>query len=221
MIEGELTDLVVHKLIRKFRPFEVLNSVVMSVSDDQQLMLAAAQGDREAFGRLVERHHPGVLRFVHRFLGIVDGHTAEDLAQDVFLAAWKAAPSFRPRAKVLTWLLRITTNICLNYRRRSRLRAAVSLATRGFLSTQEGNAGLRSAAERPDAREIAREQAEMVGRAIAGLPPKQRTAILLRHFHGLSYAEIADVLDTSVSAVESLLFRARQSLRNVLQPEQK
>ncbi|MGM0490564.1 MAG: RNA polymerase sigma factor, partial [Planctomycetota bacterium] len=157
----------------------------MSVSDDEQLMLGAAQGDREAFGRLVERHHPGILRFVHRFLGNVDTHTAEDLAQDVFLAAWQAAPSFRPRAKLLTWLLRITTNICLNYRRRSRLRAAVSLTTQGFLSTREGEAGLRSGTERPDAREIAREQAETVSKAIAGLPPKQRIAILLRHFHGL------------------------------------
>jgi len=190
----------------------------MSLNDDEQLMLAAAQGDREAFGSLVERHHPGVLRFVHRFLGIVDGHTAEDLAQDVFLAAWKAAPSFRPRAKVLTWLLRITTNICLNYRRRSRLRATVSLTAQAFLSARQGEAGLRSGTERPDAREIAREEAETVSKAIADLPSKQRTAIVLRHFHGLSYAEIAEVLDTSVSAVESLLFRARQSLREVLAP---
>jgi len=188
----------------------------MSVSDDEQLMLAAAQGDREAFGRLVERHHSGVLCFVHRFLGTVDSHTAEDLAQDVFLAAWKAARSFRPRAKVLTWLLRITTNICLNYRRRSRLRTTVSLTTQGPLSSHEAAASPHLATERPDAREIAREQAEMVSKAIARLPEKQRTAILLRHFHGLTYAEIADVLGTSVSAVESLLFRARQSLRKDL-----
>lgn len=188
----------------------------MNVSDDEQLMLAAARGDREAFGSLVERHHPGVLRFVHRFLGIVDGHTAEDLAQDVFLAAWKAAPSFRPQAKVLTWLLRITTNICLNHRRRRRLRAMVPLDTPGPLSTQKREANPRSEAERPDTRELAREQAEMVSKAIADLPEKQRAAILLRHFHGLNYAEIADVLGTSVSAVQSLLFRARQSLWRLL-----
>ena len=187
------------------------------MSDDEQLMRAAAQGDREAFGTLVERHHPGVLRFVHRFLGTVDPQSAEDLAQDVFLAAWKAAPSFRPRARVLTWLLRITTNICLNYRRRSALRTTVPLTALDHPSSREAGASLSLATERPDAREIAREQAEMVSKAMAGLPVKQRTAILLRHFHGLTYAEIADVLGTSVSAVESLLFRARRSLRKDLE----
>jgi len=170
-------------------------------------MLAAAQGDREAFGILVERHHCAIVQFVHRFLGIAGREAAEDLAQDVFLAAWKAAPSFRPQAKVLTWLLRITTNVCLNYRRSSRLRVAVSLGAEGAGETSGPDV------DRPDARAIDRERAETVRRAVAGLPAGQRAAILLRHFLELSYVEIADVLGTSVSAVESLLFRARLTLR--------
>ncbi|MFH0983472.1 MAG: RNA polymerase sigma factor [Planctomycetota bacterium] len=178
----------------------------MAFYADTPLMLAAGQGDREAFGILVERHHLAILRFVHRFLGSSDRDTAEDLAQDVFLAAWKAAPSFRPRAKVLTWLFRITTNVCLNYARGSRLRVTLPLDAEG--TPERPGTEL----DRPDARAIAREQADRVRKAVAGLPGQQRTAILLRHFQGFSYAEIADVLDTSVAAVESLLFRARQTL---------
>lgn len=159
---------------------------------------------------LVENHRCDVVNFIDRYLGFVDGHVAEDLAQEVFMSAWKAAPSFRPRAKVRTWLLRIATNLCLNHRRNSRLRVTVSL------SDQDAEVGHGTDSKPPDAVIIGREQAEAVRKVVADLPPKQRTAILLRHFHELSYAEIADVLATSVSAVESLLFRARQSLRKDL-----
>jgi len=174
--------------------------------DDERLILAAGRGDRDAFGVLVERCHHDVVNFIDRYLGFTDGHIAEDLAQEVFLSAWKAAPSFRPRAKVQTWLLRIATNLCLNHRRDSRLRVTVSL------SAQDAEVGQAMDAKQPDAVLIAREQTEAVRKVIAALPPKQRTAIVLRHFHELSYSEIAGVLTTSVSAVESLLFRARQTL---------
>ena len=77
--------------------------------EDNDLMLAAGQGDRSAFGILVERHHRAIVQFAYRFLATPDRNAAEDLAQDVFLAAWKAAPVFRSRAKVLTWLLLLKT----------------------------------------------------------------------------------------------------------------
>jgi RNA polymerase sigma-70 factor (ECF subfamily) len=186
----------------------------MASDDDTPLMLAAGQGDREAFSILVERHHPAVVQYAYRFLGTSDRDTAEDLAQEVFLAAWKAAPSFRPRAKVLTWLFRIATNACLNYRRGYRLRAAVQLDD----AAASGYSGPET--DRPDIRAIAREQAEKVRQAIACLSANQRAAILLRHFQGLSYVEIADVLETSVAAVESLLFRARETLGAVLSADE-
>lgn len=176
-------------------------------------MLAAGQGDREAFGILVERHRCAVAQFAYRFLAIPDRGTAEDLAQDVFLAAWKAAPAFRPRAGVLTWLLRITTNICLNYRRDSRLRKAATLDADGT------SARVVSDIDCPMTRAAECEQAVSVRMAIADLPANQRAAILLRHFQGLCYREIADVLDTSVPAVESLLFRARRTLHTTLAAE--
>jgi|WetSurMetagenome_2_1015567.scaffolds.fasta_scaffold339029_2 RNA polymerase sigma-70 factor, ECF subfamily len=175
----------------------------MTATDETALMLAAGRGDREAFGLLVERYHAAIVQFADRFLGPADRNAAEDLAQDVFLAAWQAAPTYRPRAKVLTWLMRMATNACLNYRRSRRLRMAVSL---------DAAVTAGSEADHPDARALADERAAVVREAVAGLPPNQRAAVLLRHFQGLSYREIADVLETSVSAVESLLFRAREAL---------
>ncbi|MBN2448640.1 MAG: RNA polymerase sigma factor [Phycisphaerae bacterium] len=175
--------------------------------DDTPLLLAAGQGDRAAFGRLVERYHRAVIHFLQRFLTSQDADEAEDLAQDVFLAAWKAAPTFEPRAKVLTWLLRIATNAALNYRRDRQKRRAVSL---------DGTAPPTSDIESPVGRALSHETRETVTAALAALPPTQRAALILRHYHQLPYAEIAAVLETSISAVESLLFRARQSLQKSL-----
>jgi RNA polymerase sigma-70 factor (ECF subfamily) len=178
----------------------------MDPHEEAGLMMAAGRGDRGAFGVLVERHHAAVVRFTHRFLGIRERHDAEDLAQEVFLAAWKAAPAFEPKARVRTWLLRLTTHACLNHRRRNRLRQTVPLDCAGHAA----DCGRET--DGPQARAVSREHCEGVSAAVVALPTKQRAAILLRHFDGLSYAEIADALDTSVSAVESLLFRARRTL---------
>jgi RNA polymerase sigma-70 factor (ECF subfamily) len=180
----------------------------MDTDHDEELLMASGHGDREAFSVLVERYYPVVLGFIGRYHGIRDAHAAEDLAQEVFLAAWKASVSFEPRAKVLTWLLRISANICFNYRRSCRLRTTVSL---------DGACAPDKKEEPPDVAAVAREQEGTIRAALADLPPHQRSALLLRHHHGLSYAEIADVLETSVPAVESLLFRARQTLRKVLE----
>jgi RNA polymerase sigma-70 factor (ECF subfamily) len=187
----------------------------MAVPDDEALIAAAGRGDREAFSRLVDRHYRTILRFAARFLGGADSGAAEDLAQDVFLSAWRAAPGYRPRPgiRVVSWLLRIAANRCLNVRRGARLRAALSI-------DPVAPAGPTApAAERPEARVEDRERAEAVRRAVDALAPAQRAAILLRHFDGLSYAEIAGALGSTVPAVESLLFRARQALGESLGPD--
>lgn len=180
---------------------------------DTALLLAAGEGDRQAFGALVERHHRAIIQFAHRFLSTADRATAEDIAQQVFLAAWKAAPSFKPRAAVKTWLLRITTNICLNHQRSRRRKPTTSLA---------GEPAADASASRtapPDEAAVDQERAARLQAAVDALPANQRAAILLRHGHDLSYEEIAAVLETSISAVESLLFRARSRLRDVIEAE--
>ncbi len=182
----------------------------MPEREDEDLLISAGQGDREAFGLLVERHHRAVVQFAYRFLANVDRDTAEDLAQDVFLRAWKSAPSFQPRARVLTWLLRLTTNACLNYQRGRRLRRVISLQPDAPENASELPAKFADVSPTPD------EEAARVRSAVTDLPDSQRAAITLRHFHDFSYVEIAEVLETSVSAVESLLFRARKTLRGRL-----
>ena len=167
--------------------------------------LKAGQGDRQAFGALVEIHHRAIIRFIHRFLGIADSATAEDIAQDVFLAAWKASKSFVPRASVYTWLLRITTNKCLNHQRAKRRKPTVPLhAETEPISSNLGN-------ELTETTLRAEFSAELQ-RAVAALKPKQRAAVILRYAHDLSHAEIAEVLRTNPSAVKSLLFRAHRQL---------
>jgi RNA polymerase sigma-70 factor (ECF subfamily) len=186
----------------------------MNSLDDQQLIMDAGGGDRDAFRILVDRHYPRIFGYVQRYLGSTDLHTVEDITQDVFLSAWKAAPSYRAEAKVSTWLLKIATNASLNLRRGSRIRAALSLS-----SQVESETGQNACSEqtKPETLLIAKEQANAIKDAVELLPPKQKAAILLRHFDDLSYSEIAKVLDTSVSSVESLLFRARQTLRLALE----
>lgn len=182
----------------------------MTERTDEELLAAGGRGDRGAFGELVERHHRGVVHFVYRFLGGVDRDAAEDLAQEVFLRAWQGARSFKPRAKVRTWLFRVAKNACLNYWRGERLRRAAPL------TNDESSPETSPQLETGEDRALAEEKAARVRQVVGELPANQRAAIVLRHFHDLAYADIAEVLELSVAAVESLLFRARQTLRGKL-----
>ncbi|MGD2110352.1 MAG: RNA polymerase sigma factor, partial [Phycisphaerae bacterium] len=162
-----------------------------------------------AFGTLVERHGRTIVHFVQRFLGDIGRETAEDLAQEVLIKAWQASSTFTPQAKVLTWLLRITTNTCLNHRRRQRLRRALSLTSESATEVVD-----RAASHERRAETV--EQGKRVRKAVTRLPANQRAAIVLRHYHGFSYAQIAEVLEVSVPSIESLLFRARRRLQKTL-----
>jgi RNA polymerase sigma-70 factor (ECF subfamily) len=178
----------------------------MEKPTDNELITASGRGDRDAFTLLVQRHHRAIIAFIHRFLATADRATAEDLAQQVFLSAWKYAPSFQPRAKVQTWLFRIATNACLNYRRYGQSRSPIT-----------ATAPLR--ADEPDAEDLravthltSSERTGQVRAAVAGLPPNQRAVVVLRYFHEFSYADMAEIMATSVSAVDALLHRARRNL---------
>lgn len=173
---------------------------------DETLLTAAGRGDQEAFARLVDRHHRDIVRFVARFVGTGDREAAEDLAQEVFISAWQAAPRFRPKATVRAWLLRIATNKGLNHQRDRRLRLVEPL------EAEHRPEPAAPAGDQPEAVVLGRDAAARVQRAMRELPPQQRAALLLRHYHDLPYSEIAEALETSVSAVESLLFRARRTL---------
>lgn len=166
---------------------------------DHDLMGRAAQGDERAFQTLARRHAAGALRVARRILG--NGALAEEIVQDAFLRVWINAPRWRPDAAFRTWLYRIVINLCLNVRRRP---ADLPLPAAGDPADPAPDAGA--------ALELA-ERDRKLAAAINALPARQRAAIVLTYQEDLSNAEVADVLDVSVSGIETLLVRAKRALR--------
>lgn len=169
---------------------------------DVNLMAAIGAGDMNALGELVDRHQRGILLFAYRTLGRWD--LAEDVAQDVFLRVHRSAARYKPTAKVTTWLYRIAVNLCLDVLRRSK-RQPVRLADDISLAAPSGQDPIE-----------ARERIDTVRRAVADLPDRQRMAINLHRYEGMSHKDIAESTGWSQSAVESLLVRAYSNLRQSL-----
>lgn len=169
---------------------------------DETLMSRLAQGDMAALGALVRRHQQGVVGFAFRMLGRWDA--AEDVAQDAFLHVHRAASRYQPDAKFTTWLYRIVVNLCHDVGRRAR-RAPAQLSEESAPSPEPARDPLE-----------ARERAERVRRAVGALPDRQRTAVILHRYQGLSHREVAQATGWSESAVESLIVRAYTTLRTEL-----
>jgi RNA polymerase sigma-70 factor (ECF subfamily) len=182
------------------------------MSDDVKLMLRLKDGDESAFETLVERHRTRVINTAYRFTGQRD--VAEDLAQDVFISLYRAAPRYEPRAKFTTYLYRIVANRCFNHNRRRKLARFFSLDSNPY-----GEEGAPSAFQPVDQRATPEQESahseltEQIDAALAKLPERQRLAVVLRHYKGLSYAEIGESLSQPISAVKSLLHRGMMGLR--------
>lgn len=178
---------------------------------DHALMERIGGGDHAAFRKLVERHQNAVIGTVAKMLG--NPSEAEDIAQQVFLRIWRHAKRYRPEAKFTTYLYTITRNLVFNETRRRSRRKEVSSDER----EENSNLSVEASPDRqPDSELLQSELQQKVDEAIAALPEAQRMAVVLRRYEQLSYEEIATVLSLSVSAVKSLLFRARTSLRESL-----
>jgi RNA polymerase sigma-70 factor (ECF subfamily) len=179
-------------------------------------MLRIKAGDHDAFRTLIERHQRAVINVIYRAIG--DAWEAEDLAQRVFVQVFRSAQRYQPTAKFTTWLFTITHNAILNERRRRARRAAESLeALTAPDQPDETGVQLADARAADPSREAAeRELQQKIHAAIQALPEAQRTAVILCRFEGLAYEEIATVLGCSVSAVKSLLHRARLTLKEQL-----
>lgn len=178
---------------------------------DFAAMRLVKAGDTVAFRELVERHQHRVVGTVAKMLG--NDRDAEDLAQQVFVRVWKSAGRYEPRAKFTTWLMTITRNLVFNeVRRRDRVRL-VSMDEEAETSGREmADEGMRTASQEA----LDDELREAVDAAIQSLPDAQRMAVVLRRYEGMPYEEIARVLETTVPAVKSLLFRARGELKRLL-----
>jgi RNA polymerase sigma-70 factor (ECF subfamily) len=178
---------------------------------DVALMVRIGAGDHAAFRTLVERHQDAVVGTVAKMLG--NAAEAEDISQQVFLRLWRHAKRYRPDAKFTTYLFTITRNLVFNETRRRRRHKEVSMdESEGFASVQVAT----GSASQPDSELLQAELQRTVDAAIAALPEAQRLAVVLRRYEQMPYEEIAPVLGLSVSAVKSLLFRARTTLRESL-----
>ena len=180
-------------------------------AEDVRLMQQVARGDTKAFEELIEKHQTLVAGTVARMLG--SNSDVEDIAQQVFIRVWKSARRYVPRAKFTTWLLKITRNLVFNELRRAKRRAQVPL------QSDPGSEEIPLKDEinpAPDASLLENELQRAIEQAIMQLPESQRMALVLRRYEQLSYEEIAQVLDLSVPAVKSVLFRARTELRSRL-----
>lgn len=169
---------------------------------DEALMARVARGDQSAFRALAGRHLPAMVGLARRILG--NTADAEDVAQEAMLRVWTHAPRWQPLAAFKTWLTRVVVNLCLDRKRRA---PWVELEAAGEIADPSP-----SAAEQTEFDERER----YLQRAIEKLPDRQRAAIVLTYSEGLSNAQVADILDTSVSAVETLLVRGKQNLRRTL-----
>jgi len=162
---------------------------------------AVAGGDRDAFAALCRRHAPVLHRFATRMLG--EPADAEDVVQETLLRFWREAGRFDgSRARLSTWLHRCTYNACVDQLRR-----------RGRHTPPDAD----TEAPSPEELTLASDRGRTVQRALAALPERQRTALLLCHYQRLPQAEAAAVMDLSLNALESLLSRARRRLRGDLQ----
>ncbi|MCL5775766.1 sigma-70 family RNA polymerase sigma factor [Limibaculum sp. FT325] len=179
----------------------------LSETEEEAALLARyAAGDQAAARELTQRFLPLVLRQAWRVLG--SEAEAEEIAQEAMLRLWRQAPSWRAgEARVSTWLYRVTQNLCIDRIRRRRATANVDDLPEPADPTP---GALERLAAGEDMRRLAR--------AIMALPDRQRDALVLRHFEGASNPDIAERLDCSVEAVESLLARARRQLQKDLAP---
>jgi RNA polymerase sigma-70 factor (ECF subfamily) len=195
------------------------HSRAMSVQPDPDaaLMLRVKRGDRAAFTGLVEKYKQPVMNFVFRSLR--DETEAEDVAQNVFLQVYKSRARYERTAKFSTWLFTIARNLCLNeIRRRSRHPAESLEETHPENDDQPSRQYEDKKVFLPTENVLHGELARKIEEALAELPEAQRTAILLCRQDELSYEEIAEVLDCSLSATKSLIHRGRETLKEKLKP---
>jgi RNA polymerase sigma-70 factor (ECF subfamily) len=187
------------------------------MTDHQLIELIINENNQSAFTELVNRHQSLVIRTC---LGFVSTHAdAEDLAQEVFIEVYQSLSGFRNEAKLSTWLYRIAVNKSLNFIRKNKRDKVLHSIESFFSGSSKKNEILEiedSTTLTPENKMQAKEEKLMLKEAINSLPENQRIAFILSKYQDLSYKEIAEVMNVSLSSVESLLFRAKANLQKKL-----
>jgi RNA polymerase sigma-70 factor (ECF subfamily) len=198
---------------------EALEQQLEARDPDIRLMLQVRDDVQGAFDTLVERYQHRLLGVLAHLVGNVE--EAEDLTQEVFLRIYRARRGYKPRARFSTWLFTIANNLALNHLRGKGRNPTVTLDGGGASSSQPALPARRQALSRegtPSAQMRQVELSDVVREALAVLGEDQKLAVLLNKFEDMSYSEIADVMGRSEAAVKSLLARARNHLREQLEP---
>lgn len=184
----------------------LLEMTQKTLPEDRELVARMRDGDGEALRLVIERYQQRVFHIVY---GIIrDGHEVEDVAQEVFLKVFQRISAFDERSRFYTWLYRVAANAAKDHLKKRRRRPAVPL---------EEDAGIAALDRGPADGAAAAENRRIVRAAIGELPARYREVLTLRELEGLSYNEIADVLQLSMGTVESRLHRARERLKRRLE----
>lgn len=177
---------------------------------DIELMLRTKEGDDSAFSELMRRHYRGVVNYIYRFTNMREN--SEDLAQEVFLRMYKSAGSYKPEAKFSTWLYKIATNVSLTHVKRAK--SSLSLDSMTEAGIEVGNSELEIADDIIYRKEIK----DVIFQAMESLPEREKIAIMLCKYEGLSYEEVSEVLECTVGAVKAYVHRGRMKLIDRLKP---
>ena len=176
----------------------------MTIQDltDEEVMREIAHGNEKAFHELLIRYEKRVFALAWRLC--FDQTTAEDLTQETFLKIWRNAGSWRPEAKLETWIYRVLYNLFIDNRRR----------VKG--QSEELSEDIHSEEDSPELALIKKRTAQKVAQALNKLPERQKEALILCYYQDMKAKDAAEVLSVSQSALEALLFRARQTLKDIL-----
>lgn len=183
---------------------------------DQQLVERAQRGDKHAFELLVAKYQRRLGRLISRF--VRNAAEAEDVTQDAFIKAYRALPAFRGDSAFYTWLYRIGINTAKNHLVAQGRRAPTSTPLDAEEAEEFEDAALLHEVATPENELMSKQVVEVVNASLQELPDDLRTALTLREIEGLSYEEIAAVMDCPIGTVRSRIFRAREAIATNLRP---
>ncbi len=184
--------------------------------EEKALIARCKRGDLDAFNELIKKYEKPVYNFAYRLTGRYDD--AQDVAQDAFVRVYNAIGSFRGDASFSTWMFRITTNVFLDERKKSKAHPTSSLDE--YITTEESSMArqIEDPSPTPEALTEGMERSQILEQAIQSLPDYQRAMVILYHTEQKSYEEIAEIMDLPIGTVKSRLNRARLALKEKLTP---
>jgi len=183
---------------------------------DQELVERAQRGDKQAFGLLVEKYQRKLARLLSRF--VRDPAEVEDVTQEAFIKAYRALPKFRGDSAFYTWLYRIGINTAKNYLMAAGRRAPTSTGVDSDEAESLAEGEQLRDINTPESLLLSREIGDTVNATMEGLPEELRTAIQLREIEGMSYEDIAQIMNCPIGTVRSRIFRAREAIAEQLKP---